>query len=262
MAKPKVVILCGGRGTRMEGETEIRPKPLVEIGGRPILWHIMKTYASYGFNDFVLCLGYKGSMIKEYFYHYYALMNDFTISMDGENKIEYHNKPDEMDWKVTLVDTGLNTLKGARIKRIQKYIDGDMFLLTYGDGVSDVDIEKTIQFHEQHGKIGTLTGVRPPSRFGDLLVKNGQVLDFTEKSQTSAGMINGGFFVLNRKIFDYLTDDESCDFENGALEKLAKDSQMMVYEHKGSWECMDTLRETEHLNELWRENNAFWKVWE
>jgi glucose-1-phosphate cytidylyltransferase len=245
----------------MKGETEVRPKPLVEIGGKPMLWHIMKIYASYGFNEFVLCLGYKGSMIKDYFYHYYALMNDFTVKLDGDNMIEYHNKPDEIDWKVTLVDTGLNTLKGGRIKKIQKYVNSEDFLLTYGDGVADVDIKKTIEFHKKHGKIATLTGVRPPSRFGDLIVEKGRVMDFTEKSQASAGLINGGFFVLNNKIFDYLTDDESCDFEKGTLEKLAKESQVMVYEHQGSWECMDTVRETEHLNELWSKNEAFWKVW-
>jgi len=262
MNKPKVVILCGGRGTRLREETEIKPKPLVEVGGKPVIWHIMKIYAYYGYNDFVLCLGYKGSMIKEYFYHYYSLMNDFTISLDGEKKIEYHNKSKEMDWKVTLVDTGLNALKGARVKKIEKYIDGDKFLLTYGDGVADIDINETIKFHDKHGKIGTVTGVRPPSRFGDLLIENNRVVDFTEKPQASAGLINGGFFVLNKKIFDYLTEDDNCDFEKGVLEKLAKDGEVMVYNHKGSWECMDTLRETEHLNQLWDAKKAFWKVWE
>lgn len=261
MSKPKVVILCGGRGTRLREETEVRPKPLVEIGGKPILWHIMKTYSAYGYNDFVLCLGYKGSMIKEYFYHYNVMSNDFTITLDGKRQIEYLNKSDEVDWKVTLVDTGLETLKGGRIKKIEKYIDSEHFLLTYGDGVADVNINEIIKFHKAHGKIGTLTGVRPPSRFGDLVIDKGEVKSFTEKPQASAGMINGGFFVFNRNIFDHLTEDDDCDFEFGALEKLARQGELMVYEHKGSWECMDTLRETEHLNELWKSGKAFWKAW-
>lgn len=260
--KPKVVILCGGRGTRMKGETEMLPKPLIEIGGKPILWHIMKTYTHYGYKDFVLCLGYKGSLIKEYFFHYHVLSNDFTIRLSNEREMKFHNQSDEIDWSVTLVDTGINTLKGARIKKIEPYIDGDLFLLTYGDGIADVNIDKLIDFHRSHGKIGTLTGVRPPSRFGDIVVDRGRVMDFTEKPQASAGLINGGFFVFNRKIFDYLTTDERCDFEVGALEKLAKDGELMVYDHKGSWECMDTVRETEHLNERWNNNQAFWKVWQ
>jgi glucose-1-phosphate cytidylyltransferase len=262
MKKPKVVILCGGRGSRMQEETEIRPKPLIEIGGKPILWHIMKIYSSYGYNEFVLCLGYKGSSIKEYFYNYHVLMNDFTITMDGKQEIQYHNTSDEIDWKVTLVDTGTNSLKGARIKKIEKYIDSDRLLLTYGDGVADVNIEKLMDFHLKHGKLGTLTGVRPPSRFGDLIVEKGKVEKFSEKPQASAGMINGGFFVLNKGIFNYLSDKEDCDFEMGALEKLAEENQLMVYEHAGSWECMDTVRETEHLNNLWNKGKAFWKVWE
>jgi glucose-1-phosphate cytidylyltransferase len=261
MNKPKVVILCGGRGTRLREETEIKPKPLVEIGGRPILWHIMKIYSHYGYRDFILCLGYKGAMIKEYFYHYKLLMNDATIEFDKKKTITFHNQCDEVDWKVTLVDTGLNSLKGARIKKIEKYIKEDMFLLTYGDGVADIDIEAAINFHKSHKRIGTLTGVRPPSRFGDLVVSKGKVLSFTEKPQASAGLINGGFFVFDKRIFDYLSEDENCDFEMGALERLAKQGELCVYEHKGSWECMDTFRETEHLNELWDKQKAFWKVW-
>ena len=261
MSKMKAVILCGGRGTRLREETEVRPKPLVEIGGRPILWHIMKLYSTYGIKEFVLCLGYKGEMIKDYFYRYNAISNDFTITLDGKRTIIYHNVSDEVDWKVTLVDTGLDTLKGSRIKKIQQYIDSDTFLLTYGDGVADVNIDKLIDFHKGHGKVATLTGVRPPSRFGDLVVDKGKVKSFTEKPQASAGMINGGFFVLNKEIFDHLTEDENCDFEFGALEELAGKGELMVYEHKGSWECMDTLRETEHLNELWKSGKAFWKKW-
>jgi len=261
MSKPKVVILCGGKGTRLREETEIRPKPLVEVGRRPILWHIMQIYARYGYDEFVLCLGYKGAMIKEYFYNYHLLMNDFTVKLDNENEVTYHNSSGKVNWKVTLVDTGLDTLKGGRIKRIEKFIEGDLFLLTYGDGLADVNIDKVVDFHKKHGKIGTLTGVRPPSRFGDVIVEGEKVLSFTEKPQASGGLINGGFFVFSREIFDHLSYDEKCDFEIGVLEKLAKEDKLRVYEHKGSWECMDTFRETAHLNELWNNGKAFWKTW-
>lgn len=261
MSKPKVVILCGGKGTRLCEGTEIRPKPLVEVGTRPILWHIMKIYSYYGYNEFVLCLGYKGAMIKEYFYNYYFLMNDFTVDLAKNGEITYYNLNEKVNWKVTLVDTGLNTLKGGRIKRIEKFISEDLFLLTYGDGVADIDINKIIEFHKKHGKIGTLTGVRPPSRFGDVVIEGDRVLSFTEKPQASGGIINGGFFVFNREIFDYLSCDENCDFEIGVLEKLAKEDNLRVYEHKGSWECMDTFREVVHLNELWNNGKAFWRIW-
>lgn len=261
MKKAKVVILCGGRGTRLREETEIKPKPLVEIGGRPILWHIMKIYSYYGYKNFILCLGYKGSMIKEYFYHYKLLMDDVTIKFDKRQTLTFHNRCDEISWEVTLVDTGLNALKGARIKKIEKYIDGDTFLLTYGDGVADIDIDTIIKFHSDHGQIATLTGVKPPSRFGDLVVSKDKVLSFTEKPQASAGLINGGFFVFNKKIFNYLSENENCDFEMGALEKLAQEGQLVVYEHKGSWACMDTFRDLVHLNNLWENNRAFWKLW-
>lgn len=261
MKNIKVVILCGGKGTRLREETEIKPKPLIEIGGRPILWHIMKIYSHYGFNRFVLCLGYKGAMIKEYLYHYHFVSNDFTIKLDEKRQVTFHRRNEEVDWEATVVDTGLNTLKGARIKRIEKYIDSDIFLLTYGDGIADVDINAVIDFHKKSGCLATLTGVRPPSRFGDLVTNKGKVLTFTEKPQASAGLINGGFFVLNRGIFDYLTEDEKCDFENGALEKLAAEGKLAVYEHKGAWECMDTMRDSEYLNELWNNKKAFWKLW-
>lgn len=261
MNKPKVVILCGGRGSRLKEETEFKPKPLIEIGEWPILWHIMKIYAYYGYNEFILCLGYKGAMIKEYLYHYHFLMNDFTIKLDNKREITFHNQSDEVDWKITLADTGLDVMKGARIKRIEKYIDTDIFLLTYGDGIADIDINAVLDFHKKKEGIATLTGVRPPSRFGDLIASNGKVLKFTEKPQASAGLINGGFFVFNKKIFDYLSEDKNCDFEKGTLEKLAKEGQLNVYEHKGYWECMDTLRDVEYLNELWNINKAFWKVW-
>lgn len=262
---PKVVILCGGMGTRLVEETVRRPKPLVEIGGRPILWHIMKTYSHYGFNDFVLCLGYKGEIIKQYFYNYHLLLNDFTINLGKKENVVFHrenkNNNGEDNWNVSLVDTGLNALKGARIKKIEKYIEGEYFLLTYGDSVADVNIKETIDFHQKHGKTATITGVRPPSRFGDLVVKDKKVLTFSEKPQASAGMINGGFFVFSRNIFKYLQSQDECDLERGALEKLAKEGELMAYEHKGSWECMDTMRDVNYLDNLWYENRAFWKVW-
>lgn len=261
MNKPKVVILCGGRGTRLREETETKPKPLVEIGGYPILWHIMKIYSFYRYNKFILCLGYKGETIKEYFYHYDLFMNDCTLKLNKSREIVFHRQINLEDWSVTLVDTGLNTLKGARIKIIEKYIEDDLFLLTYGDGVANINIQEIIKFHKKHKKIGTITGVRPPSRFGDMVVKKSMVLSFTEKPQASGGLINGGFFVFNKKFFNYLSTDENCDFEMGALEKLAEDGQLMVYEHKGYWACMDTYRDVIHLNGLWENNNAFWKLW-
>jgi len=257
-----VVILCGGKGTRMREETEHRPKPLVNIGTKPILWHIMMIYGSYSYKNFILTLGYKGELIKRYFYDYFIMTSNFTIDFSRKNEIKYHKAGNlKIDWKVTLVDTGLETLKGARIKRIEKFINTPYFLLTYGDGVSDVNIDRLVDFHKKHGKIGTLTGVKPPSRFGDIVVKNGQVVKFSEKAQTSHGLINGGFFIFNREIFEYLSDDDQCDFEYGTLEKLAKDGQLMTYEHQGQWECMDNIRDIEHLNKTWKDNKAFWKIW-
>lgn len=255
----KVVIFCGGFGTRLREETEFRPKPLVEIGGKPILWHIMKIYAHYGYKDFILLLGYKGDMIKRYFYEYDILNNDFTITL-GNRQIQMHSNHEE-DWNVTLVDTGYNTLKGARLKRAEKYIDSEHFMVTYGDGVADIDINDLLKFHLSHGKIATLTGVRPISRFGELLVKDKQVVEFTEKPQTSQGLINGGFFVFNRKIFDYLEEREDCDLEYGVLETLAKEGQLMVYEHSKFWYCMDTIRDVEYLNKLCMHHKAPWEVW-
>jgi glucose-1-phosphate cytidylyltransferase len=258
----KVVILCGGMGTRLREETEYRPKPMVEIGGKPILWHIMKIYAYHGFKDFVLCLGYKGQMIKNYFYNYEVLNNDFTIELGDYKRVEIHSSHGEKGWRVTLADTGEKALKGARIKRIENYIKEDVFMLTYGDGLANINPHELLSFHKNHGRIGTVTGVRPPSRFGELAVKNGQVISFIEKPQVSEGLINGGFFVFNRKIFDYLSDDDSCDFEMGPLEELAKDGELIVYEHKGEWACMDTYRDMIYLNRLWESGKAFWKIWE
>jgi len=255
----KVIILAGGWGTRLGHLSELIPKPMVFIGGKPILWHIMKIYSYYGYNDFIICLGVKGEIIKDYFYHYDMKNNDFTIDLSNRN-IQYYKNNDE-NWKVSLIDTGLNTLKGGRIKRVEKYLDTDINLLTYGDGVADINLPKLVEFHKSHGKIITLTGVHPPSRFGELNQKNGKVLKFQEKPQTSIGLINGGFMVFNKKLVDYLTPDENCDFEHGPLEQLTKEGEVMVYKHEGNWACMDHERDVYYLNELWIENKAFWKVW-
>jgi len=257
----KAVILAGGFGTRLGNRTNLIPKPMVKIGTKPILWHIMKTYAHYGINEFVICLGYKGDVIKDYFLHYEARNNDFTIGL-GSSNLEFHNGHGEEDWKVTLVDTGLNTLKGGRIKRIEEYLDDDINLLTYGDGVADVNIDDLIEFHKSHGKMVTITGVHPPARFGELIEEDNVVKSFEEKPQTSQGLINGGYMVFNKELLSYLRPDEDCDFEIGPLESLSKEGKVMVYKHKGNWECMDHERDVKHLNTLWNNNNAFWKVWE
>ena len=256
----KVVILCGGFGTRLKEETGLKPKPMVEIGRVPILWHIMKTYAHYGFKEFILCLGYKAEVIKEYFYNYEVLSNDFTIEL-GTKNIEVHSKHSEGGWKITMVDTGLNAMTGARVKRIERFIDEDTFMLTYGDGVTDLDINKLLQYHKSHGKIGTVTGVHPPSRYGELTIQEDQVLSFSEKQKKQNNSINGGYFVFNRKIFRYLKDDDACIFEREPLEKLASDGELKVFQHKGFWQCMDTNRDYKYLNEVWGKGNAPWKVW-
>jgi glucose-1-phosphate cytidylyltransferase len=255
----KVIILAGGYGTRLGSVTDLMPKPMIEIGGKPILWHIMKIYSHYGFKEFVLCLGYKGNVIKDYFYNFNNYDCDFTIDT-AKNDITFHGESRE-DWKVTLVDTGLNTLKGGRIKRIEKYLDDDVNMLTYGDGVSNIDIRRLVEFHKGHGKIVTVSGVKPPSMFGEILEEGGKVISFEEKPQTSQGLISGGFMVFNRVMLDYLTTDEDCDFEFGALEHLTRDGQVMTYKHDGFWECADTVRDIDHLNKLWRDGSAFWKVW-
>jgi len=256
----KVIILAGGWGTRLEGEDQRLPKPMVPIGNHPVLWHIMKSYSYYGFNDFIICCGVKADVIKNYFYNYEGANSDFTIDLSNGH-IEYKSSHNEHKWKVTVVDTGLNTLKGARIKRVEKYLDPGINLVTYGDGVSDVDISSLLDYHKSHGKTVTITGVRPPARFGELIEKGGKVELFQEKPQTSQGLINGGFMVFNRKMLDYLTEDEDCDFEVGPLEEIAAKGEVMVYKHEGKWECMDHGRDVAHLNKLWNENKAFWKKW-
>ncbi len=260
-AKMKVVILCGGRGTRLREETEVRPKPLVEIGDRPILWHIMKVYAHYGFKDFILSLGYKGEMIKEYFLNYEPMNSDFTVSLGNKGAINFHSSHLEEDWRVTLVNTGRLAQTGARIKRVEKYIDGDTFMVTYGDGVGNINIKNLLEFHRASKKIGTVTGVHPPSRFGELSIKQGKIAEFSEKPQVKEGFINGGFLVFNRKFFDYLNDDDNCYLERQPLERLTKDSQLSVYLHDDFWQCMDTQRELDILNNLWEQQKAPWKIW-
>lgn len=259
--KVKVVILCGGKGTRLREETEIKPKPLIEIGHRPILWHIMKSYASFGFTDFVLCLGYKGRMIKEYFLNYEAMNNDFEICLGQKNKVKFHTNHLESGWNITLIDTGDDAQTGSRVKKIEKYIDTDTFMLTYGDGVCDVNIKELLKFHQQQKKIGTVTGVHPSSRFGELIIEGQSVKDFSEKPQTTKGFINGGFFVLEKKFFEYLDEEDNCLLEKQPLENLASDKQLSVFLHEGFWQCMDTRREMDLLNKLWEENKAPWKRW-
>lgn len=257
----QVVILCGGLGTRLREETEFRPKPMVNIGNRPILWHIMKIYAHFGHRDFILSLGYKGEIIKEYFYHYELMNNDVTLELGHPEKIDIHQSHEENGWRVTLADTGQKAFKGARLKKVEKYITDNEFMTTYGDGVADIDINALLDFHHKHGKLATVTGINPASRFGELKIKGNRVEAFNEKPQTGSGLINGGFFVFNKGIFDYLSVDDSCDLEIGPLEQIAREEQLMVYKHNRSWACMDTLRDMDYLNKLWDENKAFWKIW-
>ena len=257
----KTVILCGGLGTRLREETEYRPKPMVEVGGRPILWHIMKLYAHYGHRDFVLCLGYRGNTIKEYFLNYEAMNNDFTICLGRQHTLDFHDAHDEQDFRVTLADTGAETLTGGRVKRIERHIDDDLFMVTYGDGVSDVNINAVLDFHKSHGKLATMTTVRPTSRFGVVTVENnGIVSQFTEKPQLD-GWVNVGFFIFSKKVFDYLGDGSTM-LEQEPLERLAHDNELMAYRHEGFFFAMDTYREYKHLNDIWASDQAPWKVWE
>jgi glucose-1-phosphate cytidylyltransferase len=252
-----VVILCGGLGTRLREETEYKPKPMVEIGGKPVLWHIMKLYAHYGFRRFVLCLGYKGNMIKDYFLNYEAMSTDFTLRLGRDNRLTYQSNHDEQDFSVTLVDTGLRTMTGGRVKRVETFIDSDTFMVTYGDGLADLNIRALFDFHCAHGKVATLTATRPPSRFGILeLTPEDRVSSFHEKVQTE--WINGGFFVFNRRVFDYL--DPECTLERDPLERLAAEAQLMAFRHEGFWIGMDTFREYEMLNQMWDAGEAPWRL--
>lgn len=255
----KVAILAGGFGTRLSEETDIRPKPMVEIGGKPILWHIMKIYSHYGFNDFVICLGYKGYMIKEYFANYFLHQSDITIDI-GKNNIEIHDSKSE-PWRVTLIDTGLNSMTGGRIKRIEPYIDGETFMLTYGDGLSNIDLNKLNKFHEKKNKYATLTAVQPAGRFGALNIdSNYDVSEFREKPKGDKNWINGGFFVLESDIFDYIKGDMTY-WEREPLENLAEDNQLAAYQHNGFWKPMDMLRDKNELESMWESNTAKWKLW-
>lgn len=246
----------------MSEETVLKPKPMIEIGGRPILWHIMKIYSHYGYNKFILALGYQGEYIKKYFYDYRIISSDFTLVMDPHKSPEVHSVSGDSDWEITFVDTGLETLKGGRIKRLEKYIESDNFHLTYGDGVADIDVEKLYNFHISHNCIGTVTAVRPPSRFGELMLSGSKVVRFEEKPQLGTGVINGGFFVFKREFMEYVTADVDCDFEFGALQKLAQDGELRAYNHEGFWQCMDNVRDRDYLNKLCDDNKAVWKVWE
>jgi len=256
----KVAILCGGFGTRLSEETSIRPKPMVEIGGSPILWHIMKGYRKYGFNEFVLALGYKGEYIKDYFLHYHPRKSDITVDL-ATGEAHYQNNDIE-DWKVQLIDTGDRSLTGGRLHRLEPILrDQGTFMLTYGDGVSNIDIEKLLAFHRSHGKLATVTAVRPPARFGTMRFDGDLVSDFSEKPQTGEGWINGGFFVFEPEVFDYLNGDLTV-LEKGPLENLAKDGQLMAFRHEDFWQPMDTLRDKIALHEAWISGTAPWKTWE
>ncbi len=255
----KVLLLAGGFGTRLSEETDIRPKPMAEIGGKPILWHIMKIYSHYGFNEFVVLLGYKGYYIKEYFANYFLHQSDVTIDLSS-NKMEVHNNTSE-PWKVTLLDTGLHTMTGGRIKRAKDFIGNERFLLTYGDGVADINLEKLLAFHQQHGKAITMTAVLPEGRFGALQTdSSNKVLSFVEKPKGDGNWINGGFFVCEPKVLDYIENDQTV-FEQKPLEQLAIDGELFNYRHEGFWKCMDTLRDKTKLNELWDGGEAKWKIW-
>lgn len=254
----KVVILAGGFGTRISEESHLKPKPMIEIGDQPILWHVMKIYSSFGFSDFIICLGYKAYMIKEYFSDYFLHTSDVTFDL-CKNEMTVHNNFSE-PWRVTLIDTGLNTMTGGRIKRIAPYVDNKPFLLTYGDGVGNIDIPSLVSYHKNHGKIATITAVQPEGRFGVLNIKSGQINEFREKSKSDSGWINGGFMVMNPDIFDYI-DKDSTVFEKEPLENVAANGELMAYTHKGFWMCMDTQRDKQKLEELWEKGNAPWKTW-
>jgi glucose-1-phosphate cytidylyltransferase len=258
----KAIILCGGQGTRIREETEYKPKPMVEIGGKPILWHIMKIYSHYGINDFVLALGYKGSVIRDYFLNYFYYNNDVTIDLGKKDEIKIYGNHDEKDWKVTLVDTGQDSMTGYRVKMCGKHITEDRFMLTYGDAVSDVNIKELLDFSKKKNTLGTVTGVFPPSRFGDLQIEKDMVTKFKEKLEetTEKPPINGGFFVFKKEFLDMIPDDPKCDLERVPMDMLVEKKELSVYQHKGFWQCMDTYRDNQYLNEMWG-SDPKWKVW-
>jgi len=258
----KTIILAGGYGSRLGSLTDSLPKPMLEIGGKPILWHIMKYYSSFGFDEFILLLGYKSNIIKEYFANYHTINNDFELDLKTGNTRFLKSKDTIENWKVTLLDTGPDSLKGSRIKQSESYAQDDVHFLTYGDGVSNVDLSKLLEFHKSHQKMITLTGVKPPSRFGELKLSGNRVSSFEEKPQlSSSGYINGGFMVFNKELYNYLSADKTCDFEFGALEALAKKGEVMMFAHDDFWECVDTERDLNYLNSLWLKGNSKWKIW-
>ena len=257
----KAVFLAGGYGTRISEESQFKPKPMIEIGGKPILWHIMKLYSHYGINEFIVCAGYKQGVIKEWFANYFLHTSDITFDFTKGNEIIVHNKYVEK-WKVTVVDTGLDTMTGGRLKRVKSFIGDEPFFMTYGDGVSNVDIRKLLEYHKSHGKLATISGIKPESRFGILdLSSDNQVISFREKSDIDTGFINAGFMVLDPKVLDYVADD-TVMFEGKPMEHLAAEGQLMCYKHYGFWQCMDTMRDKEKLENLWNSGTAPWKVWE
>lgn len=253
----RVVILAGGLGTRLSEETVVRPKPMVEIGGKPILWHIMRWYAHFGFNEFVIALGYKGEQIKQYFLNYYTLNSDITVSLKDGSVTTYSGQRD--DWTVHLVDTGINTMTGGRLARLRHWLPDETFMMTYGDGLSNVDLRALVTFHQSHGKLATVTAVRPPARFGNIGFEGDHVAQFTEKSQAGEGWINGGFFVLHRQVLDYIAGD-ATPWETAPLERLACEKQLMAFRHAGFWQPMDTVRERQILEDLWQSERAPWMV--
>lgn len=257
----KVVILCGGYGTRIRDVADHIPKPMIPIGGLPIIWHIMKSYACFGHNEFILCLGYKGDVIKNFFLNYDAQTKDFTIELGSKNNLTFHSNHDESNWRVTLVDTGLEAMTGARIKKIQKYVGDEDFMLTYGDGLGDVDINELVAFHNEQGRTLTVTGVRPPGRFGELMHSNGVITEFNEKPQATGGLISGGFFVASSKLFGYLGNEEDLVFEQEPMRTIVQDKELMVFEHHGFWQPMDTSREYQLLNLMYKKGGAPWVRW-
>lgn len=255
----KVVLLAGGYGTRISEESHLKPKPMIEIGEKPILWHIMKEYSHYGFNDFIICAGYKQHMIKEWFANYYLYNCDVTFDFTTQNHMTVHNNASE-PWKVTVVDTGLDTMTGGRIKRIQKYIGNERFMLSYGDGVSDINMQEVLKFHENHGKLATITAVNIGQRFGTMEISGDEITAFREKSDLDGSRINAGYMVMEPEVFDYIEGDSTV-FEKEPLQKLSDEGQLMAYRHDGFWQCMDTKREKDKLEELWASGKAPWKTW-
>lgn len=259
----KAVILCGGQGTRIREASDHLPKPMLPIGGKPIVWHIMKGLSSHGIREFVLCLGYRGWLVKEFFLNYRSMMSDLTISLGTEHAITHHGHPSNENWTVTLAETGEATMTGGRVSAVRRYVEKDeQFLVTYGDGVSDVDIGKLVEFHNRHGKIATVTAVRPPGRFGEMQLSNDEVREFNEKPQATEGFINGGFIIMDgKRVWPYLGEDPQVVLEREPLQGLARDGQLQAFRHTGFWQPMDTLREYNLLNELWASNRAQWKTW-